>query len=278
MLMYLLSISASAAAEVADVTEAKTITATINDAKFMLNGTIEVILKDKTSKKQLTALSYENRVYVPVEAIAELINLPVTYNESTNTYEIGKKSGLGDNLVDIKETSSNDIKHFVKTIDMDILTINEGNKNEQAFKSGLALLTPGKNKTYSRTFSLDAKYTELNFFSIIDSKTTNDENLIITFVDTDKKRIIKTAYIYFTARSYGKLYLLNSSRLYGLNSSTGIISCIIVCKKYRVIPRPLNATIRNTRYTAKTPKHEIATILGIFLSKEISRLFLVKKE
>lgn len=190
--MYLLSISASAAAEVADVTEAKTITATINDAKFMLNGTIEVILKDKTSKKQLTALSYENRVYVPVEAIAELINLPVTYNESTNTYEIGKKSGLGDNLVDIKETSSNDIKHFVKTIDMDILTINEGNKNEQAFKSGLALLTPGKNKTYSRTFSLDAKYTELNFFSIIDSKTTNDENLIITFVDTDKKRIIKT--------------------------------------------------------------------------------------
>jgi len=172
----------------ASAPDAKTVTGTVSDARFTLNGK-EVVLKNRGNNKELRAVIIDDVPYVPIFSIADLVKMPMTYNAANNIYQIGLRSGLGDNVVDLKETSNNDIKYFVKTIDSDMLTI-----NKQSFESGLVLQQPAKEKTYSRTFELNGEYSELNFKSLISSVTSKKENLIITFVDVEKKRVIKTIY------------------------------------------------------------------------------------
>lgn len=165
-------------------TDIKAVAASIADNyKFKYKGK-EVNLISKTNKKTLQPLNYNNNIYVPVQSIADLLNISVKHDEENKIVEIGQKDGKGDSLLVLPETGSNDVRYFLKTIDSNALTL-----NKETFDFGLVLLKPRKNSSYSRTFTLDKQYERLNFSSII-SGVTKKENVEVKFVDVDRKIVL----------------------------------------------------------------------------------------
>lgn len=164
-------------------TDIKAVAATIANYTFKYKGK-EVSLVSKTNKKALQPLNYNNELYVPIRSMADLLNISVKHDDANRVVEIGQRDGRGDTLLDLPETSSNDIKYFLKTIDIDTLTI-----NKESFDFGLALLKPRKNSSYSRTFTLGKQYERLNFSSLI-SGVTKKENVEIKFIDVDRKIVL----------------------------------------------------------------------------------------
>lgn len=164
-------------------TDIKAVAATIADYTFKHKGK-EVELFNKTNKKALQPLNYNNELYVPIQSIVDLLNIPVKHDEKNKVIEIGQRDGRGDSLLDIPETSSSDVRYFLKTIDEDALTL-----NKETFEFGLVLLKPRKNASYSKTFALNKQYERLDFSSLI-SQTSKKENVEIKFVDVDRKIVL----------------------------------------------------------------------------------------
>lgn len=161
----------------------KAIAANIANCTFKYKGK-EIELVNRSNKRKLQPINYNNDLYVPIQSIADLLNVPVRYDDENKAVEIGQKDSRGVSLLDLPETSSNDVRYFLKTIDEETLTL-----NKESFDFGLALIKPRKKTTYSRIFTLDKQYERINFSSIISSATKSD-NTVLKFVDVDRKIVL----------------------------------------------------------------------------------------
>lgn len=161
-----------------------------NDIKSVVANIVNYSFKYKGravefTNTRLDFLSYNNKIYVPIETVADLLNVAARHDKENKVIEIGSMSGSGVSLLDVPETGYNDVKYFIKTIDPDVLTL-----NKNFFDSGLVLLSPRTNSSHSRTFSLGKQYETLSFSSIVSTATKSD-NVVIKFIDADRKTTLR---------------------------------------------------------------------------------------
>lgn len=136
-----------------------TISAILNDSvKMMLNGNA-YNAKD-TSNNVLLPITYNNRTYLPVRALAEALNVPIEYETSTNTIWIGERNET------VKITSADQYKDYYGTvITQDSALLKGGDKT---YKWGITNNQPQSIATLGCYLLPQGKYTKFAASAYVD--------------------------------------------------------------------------------------------------------------
>ncbi len=144
-----------------------------NVFKIMQNGI------DKTPiAEDLRPLVQNGRVYVPVRTIANLLDVPIGYDNASKTVTLGEKI-VGTHVKNVASYSGN----IESITNPKAVTI-----NGDVYKAPILLISHGKEKG-SFKLSLNGKYKNLSFSLGMDDSSHDEASMILTFKD-ENERII----------------------------------------------------------------------------------------
>ena len=142
-----------------------TISALLNGSvKMMLNGNAYTA-KD-TSGNVLLPITYNNRTYLPVRALAEALNVPIDYDSSTNTIWIGERNET------VKITNADQYNDYYGTvITQDSALLKGGDKT---YKWGITNNKPQSMATLGCYLLPQGKYTRFVASTYVDEDVKAD--------------------------------------------------------------------------------------------------------
>lgn len=171
------AVSISAASQV------QTVSATINSAlKIVLNGKV-FTPKDESGKK-IETLTYKGRTYLPIRVILDEFDIPVSYEGSTSTIELGTKVEAVDLIKANAYDRNSEWGDVYQSVDPDKLTL-----ATKKFKSGVISENKYRGGTNSFKLDLNKKYTTLSLdVALIDGQS----NYKIMIVDKNSISLKET--------------------------------------------------------------------------------------
>ncbi len=165
------------------------------DLKIIFNGE-EQVLKNANGER-VYPISYEGTTYLPVRAVANLVKLPVSYNQEKYAVELGSKVEYT-NLVDLKHERATKYNYIIN--DDSLLSFRaKGSTDAKRYNNGLIfnMLTGAfSDSEYTRCYFDVDGFSDLKFTIAAKKNFANvvvyDENssLIATF-DVEEGNVIE---------------------------------------------------------------------------------------
>jgi len=138
----------------------------------MLNGTVKMMLNGNdykakdTSSNVLLPITYNDRTYLPVRALADALNVPIEYETSTNTIWIGARNQT------VQITSADQYKDYYGTvITQDSALLKGGDKT---YKWGITNNQPQSMATVGCYLLPEGKYTKFAASTYVDEGVKMD--------------------------------------------------------------------------------------------------------
>ncbi len=154
------------------------------DVKYMVNGK-KVDVKDSKGKTAYPIV-YNGTTYIPANEALNALKIPFEYDTKTQTMYLGSKTAGPIRLTDLNAKQGSGAFPINKTVDKNILTIEEGDviQEKTTYKFGLYAdnITDYYNKV---TYSLDKKYHSLKFKAYCINANERDVEVIVRDVETD---------------------------------------------------------------------------------------------
>lgn len=133
----------------------------------LLNGSVKMMLNSSaysakdTSGNVLLPITYNNRTYLPVRALAEALNVPIDYETSTNTIWIGEKNET------VQITTADQYKDYYGTVITKDSALLKG--DDKTYKWGITNNQPQSMATVGCTLLPQGKYTKFAASAYIDA-------------------------------------------------------------------------------------------------------------
>lgn len=138
----------------------------------MLNGSVKMMLNGNnynakdTSGNVLLPITYNNRTYLPVRALAEALNVPIEYETSTNTIWIGERNET------VKITSADQYNDYYGTVITQDSALLKG--GEKTYKWGITNNKPQCMATLGCYLLPQGKYTKFTASTYVDEDVKAD--------------------------------------------------------------------------------------------------------
>lgn len=151
------------------------------DVKVTYNGEIQSFVD--ANGANVYPISYNGTTYLPVRAVANMLNIPVKWNGTTNTVELGATTAQPTNLVTRKNTGAKEYNYIIN--DSSVLEF-DGSDSKYQFENGVTWRQWNGSASYGKKYVM---YFDTTGFESVTFTVRSDVNAMVRVVDQDGNNI-----------------------------------------------------------------------------------------